>query len=482
MIQKFYTKLSEKEKKMFYFSAGAVILALFDLLFLRPVTSKLKMIDDEIFDKENNIKRDLRLLSYTDRILAEREAFSPYYNTEVLTPDQIKATFLQKIEMLATEAKINLVKLAPAGEEKKKGFVKYLADLDCTGALDDIVKFMHLIDSTQELLKITKVNIVSKQSAKEVSATMTVVKIIFDPRAVWTEQELAQRASNQRLGQGTVGVGSSSGIGGGSGGPGVGTATIGPGGTSGQMGPGGGGSGERSSGSTTSTADAGSGTAAGVGGRATGKNIVGTGGGGGGTGGGGGGGSGVDGGSTGRTGSEAGGGSGVAGGDGAGGGGGEGIGKGGGPPGGAGTGGGGGSGVDGGSAGRTGSGSGGGSKVTGGSPGGTGGGGTVDQGNGLSIGQERSTSGTTTGKHFSVGRQIGSGQQATVVAEDTGSKKSSGGRARVSNLFDLWNNFWGIKPKEKESAPSEEQDINWEEVEEDQNKPNLWEKLMQKNQ
>ena len=146
MIQQFYAKLSEKERKVFYFAMGALVLALFDALFLRPVQGKLKGMNEEIHERANNIKRDLRILSYKEKILVERQKLWEYYPKEEQTPDQIKAGFLQRVETVATEAKINLTKVSPSNEEAKKGFKKYYADLDCSGLLEDIVKFMHMID------------------------------------------------------------------------------------------------------------------------------------------------------------------------------------------------------------------------------------------------------------------------------------------------------------------------------------------------
>ncbi len=360
MIQKFYSKLSDKEKKIFYFAAAAVILALFDLLFLGPVTSRLKSIDEEIVQKENSLKRDLRLLSYQNRILAERETFSPYYSTETMTPDQVKASFLQKIEMLATEAKINLTKVAPSGEEAKKGFIKYFADLECTGNLEDIVKFMHAVDSTQDLLKIVKVNIISKQSAKEVSATMTVVKIIFDPRAVWTERELAQRARQK------------------------GQAGTSSGGATGQNVPG------AASGSVT---EQGSGTGPSGGGVGSGPSGSGAG-------------------------------------------------------------------------------------ADNGGPGG----GNLGSNNAATAGSAGGgrLQGAGSGQDILIGPDSGTDQAAGPQGDRPLPASKETGRVKVSNIVDLWNQFWGIKPKETAAPQINEEDINWDEVEEDQNRKNLWEKLMDK--
>ncbi len=222
MIQDFYNKLSEKEKKVFYFAVGAIVLALFDLLFLRPVLSKLKTLDEEIFETENSVKRDSRFLAYRDRILAEREAFRSFYSAEIQTPEQIKAAFLQKIVTLAEESKINLAKLAPSGENAKKGFIKYYADLECTGSLEDLIKFMHKVDGTDDLLKVVKVNFTGKAAAKDVSASMSVVKVILDPEAIAAEDELVEKVTGAGASDTSDGgeAGSANAAGGGSGGEG----------------------------------------------------------------------------------------------------------------------------------------------------------------------------------------------------------------------------------------------------------------------
>ncbi|MFA5088353.1 MAG: type 4a pilus biogenesis protein PilO, partial [Candidatus Omnitrophota bacterium] len=199
MIQKFYNKLSEQEKKIFYIAVGVGVLALFDLLFLRPVTSRLSVIDQEISEKEIGMKRDLRFLGYQDRILNEMKAYESYYAKEAQSPDQIRAEFLQQIEKLATGSKVNLTKISPSGEQERKGFIEYYADLECDGLFDNVVSFMHQVDSTKDLLKIVKMNLTGRAAgSRDVSAVMKVVKVILDPKAVWVQAELVEQLKSAK--------------------------------------------------------------------------------------------------------------------------------------------------------------------------------------------------------------------------------------------------------------------------------------------
>jgi len=185
MIQEFYAKLSENEKKIFYAAIGMVILALFDILFLRPVFSRLASIDKEITEKKNSIKQDLRFLTYKDKILNEQEAYQTFETDERKTEEEIIAGFLKTVELLASESSINLAKLNPAGSTPKKGFVLYHAVLECDGRLTDMVEFMHRIDMTENLLKVDQIDMSgNKASAENVKASMKIAKLIIDPQTM----------------------------------------------------------------------------------------------------------------------------------------------------------------------------------------------------------------------------------------------------------------------------------------------------------
>ena len=93
-IQDFYTKLTDQERKVFYIAISALILAFFDLLFLRPVLSRLSEIDENIHATSNAIERDIRFISYRDKIFAEDEAFRIYQTDDAKTGEEIISGFL----------------------------------------------------------------------------------------------------------------------------------------------------------------------------------------------------------------------------------------------------------------------------------------------------------------------------------------------------------------------------------------------------
>jgi len=182
LIQKFVSKLSEQEKKFFYITVFVVFFAFLDRLFLGPVLGKIKNINEEISRQETSIVRDLRFLSYKDKISEESDMFSKYFAESMKDDDDINAEFLRIVENIATRSNVSLIKSNPSRTAKKKNYVEYYANLDCSGKLEDMISFMHAINTTDDLLKIVKLNITQKRGSEdEINASMTIEKMVITP-------------------------------------------------------------------------------------------------------------------------------------------------------------------------------------------------------------------------------------------------------------------------------------------------------------
>lgn len=179
MIQKFYAKLSEKERAVFNVALFIVLLAFLDRLFFGPVMSKINTIDEEISNQKSSIDRDLRILSYKDKIINDNKAFGKYITENLADDDVINAAFLQTVEKLATQSSVNLIKSTPTERKDHKNSIEYYANVDCTGQLKDVVSFMHAINASEDLLKVATFSMTPKRgAANEVNASLTVVKVV----------------------------------------------------------------------------------------------------------------------------------------------------------------------------------------------------------------------------------------------------------------------------------------------------------------
>ncbi len=179
MIQKFYAKLSEKEIGVFNIALFIVLLAFLDRLFFGPVLAKINSIDEEISNQKGSIDRDLRILSYKDKIIKDNESFGKYITKDLADDDVVNAAFLQTVEKLATQASVNLIKSTPTERKDSKNSIEYYANVDCTGQLKDVVSFMHAVNASEDLLKVATFSMTPKRgAANEVNASLTVVKVV----------------------------------------------------------------------------------------------------------------------------------------------------------------------------------------------------------------------------------------------------------------------------------------------------------------
>ena len=178
-INKFITGLNDNQKKLLVAAVIIVIAALFDRLLIGPTMSRLSTIEEDITKEKATIKQDLRFLGYKNRILKESDEVAPYLTKDVLTDNETIAAFLNKIQSVASQMKITLIKISPDTGQQEADYWKYQADLECSGELPDVISFMHAINSDIDLMKVDKFNFSSKKSDTDViKATMTIEKIV----------------------------------------------------------------------------------------------------------------------------------------------------------------------------------------------------------------------------------------------------------------------------------------------------------------
>jgi hypothetical protein len=179
-INKFIASLNDNQKKLLVFAVVIVIAALFDRLLIGPTMSRLSTIQEDIGKEEATIKQDLRFLRYKDRILLESGEVDPYLTKNILTDNEMIASFLNKVQSLASQMKVTLIKINPAPGEQDAEYWKYQADLECSGQLSDVISFMHAINSDIDLMKVDKFSFSAKKSdTDEIKAAMTIERVVI---------------------------------------------------------------------------------------------------------------------------------------------------------------------------------------------------------------------------------------------------------------------------------------------------------------
>ena len=129
----FLSRLSKREKLVFYCAVGFVALTMLDRVIISPISDKIKSLDKEIYDMESAIKKNLRILAHRERILAAKKKYSSYLISSKSDEEEM-TSILKAIETLADKASIYLVDMKP-GEIKDMGSSKkFSVNLNCSGS------------------------------------------------------------------------------------------------------------------------------------------------------------------------------------------------------------------------------------------------------------------------------------------------------------------------------------------------------------
>jgi hypothetical protein len=180
LFNKFISGLSANEKKLLAFASLVVVVFLFDRLLVAPSMSRLRDIDEAIAKEEKVVGQNTRFLAHRDRVVQEAAVFKDFYAKGVRAEEEVIGDFLKKIESLATKSEIMLVKVFPDGQDVQKNYIKYFVTLDCSGKIENITNFMYAVNSSPELLKVEKMNLLGNvREAEKVQATITISKMIM---------------------------------------------------------------------------------------------------------------------------------------------------------------------------------------------------------------------------------------------------------------------------------------------------------------
>lgn len=174
----FYSKLSAKERTIFYVAVFFLAVMLVDRVFIAPIFGKISALDEEIAQKRTDMRRDSKVVAQKERIAAEVARYSSYLG--IAENEQESMTVLLKqLESFANKSKLYIVDMKPVGVKQEKDKTKRLqVNLSCEGLMEQVMEFMYTIENSPDLMVIEKYQISPKSRDTGIaSCVMTVSRI-----------------------------------------------------------------------------------------------------------------------------------------------------------------------------------------------------------------------------------------------------------------------------------------------------------------
>ncbi len=179
MILTYLSRLNKREKLTLYVAAIFIGLALMDRIIVGPIFSRLKLLDDRIKTQEESIRKNARIVSEKDRVMASVKEYS-IYARKARSQEEESATLLDEVERLARKTSLYVVDMKPLAMEEDAVSRKYAVDLNCEAQMEQIMNFMYEVESSKGLLVVESFNITPKSKDSSIAkCNMKISSVIF---------------------------------------------------------------------------------------------------------------------------------------------------------------------------------------------------------------------------------------------------------------------------------------------------------------
>jgi hypothetical protein len=178
-LQVFLGRLSKKDKVIFYVAVGVVSLLILDRAIISPVFSKIRSLNQEIQDRQVNIKKNLRILAQKDRIVTQGAKYSSFLGASNVSDDEQVTLVLKELESLANKSSVYLVDMKPGGIKESGSSKRILINLNCEAQMEQLVDFMYNMENSNSLISIEKYQLTPKSKESSVAkCSIAVYKVV----------------------------------------------------------------------------------------------------------------------------------------------------------------------------------------------------------------------------------------------------------------------------------------------------------------
>jgi len=178
-IHTFWAKLAKKEKVLAYVALVCLFLSFFDMVILKTILNKMASIEEGIRNGEWQIRKNIKFLAQKESIEQEGQVFS-VYAIEAKTSEEEISSVLREIETLASQSGVTLIEVKPADVKSEKIIKRYSINLTCEATMEQLAKFMYLLENSKIIFTIDTYGLVSKDKEKgTLKCNMVISKIVI---------------------------------------------------------------------------------------------------------------------------------------------------------------------------------------------------------------------------------------------------------------------------------------------------------------
>ncbi|MDD5408583.1 MAG: type 4a pilus biogenesis protein PilO [Candidatus Omnitrophica bacterium] len=175
----FLSRLSKKERRLFYIAVTVVAVVFLDRVVFRPVLNKLESFNGKISLEEKKLEKSLLILGQEAAITQEYKKFAQSIKQEQSDEETI-ASLLSSIEKMAKSVSVFILDMKPAPVEKAEFYKKYAVKIEAEAKISNLTDFIYQLENSPNLLRVADFRITPQKKETVLKINMTVTEVLIN--------------------------------------------------------------------------------------------------------------------------------------------------------------------------------------------------------------------------------------------------------------------------------------------------------------
>jgi len=174
----FLSRLSKKEKRLFYIAVTIVAIVFFDRVVFRPVMNKLESFNGTISLEEKKLEKSMHIIAQESAITEEYKKFAQGIK-QVQSDEETTASLLSSIEKMAGGVSVFIKDMKPNPVEKLEFYNKFSVKIECEAKISNLTDFIYQLENSPSLLRVADFRLTPQKKETVLDINMTVTEVLI---------------------------------------------------------------------------------------------------------------------------------------------------------------------------------------------------------------------------------------------------------------------------------------------------------------
>ena len=176
----FLSRLSKKERRLFYIAVAIVAVVFLDRAVFKPVMNKLESFNGRICVEEKKLEKSMQILAQEANITSEYKKFAQSIKQD-LSDEETTASLLSSLEKMANSVSVFILDMKPVPVEKAEFYKKYAVKIECEAKVSNLADFIYQLENSPRLLRIADFRLTPQQKKESIlKIEMTVTEVLIN--------------------------------------------------------------------------------------------------------------------------------------------------------------------------------------------------------------------------------------------------------------------------------------------------------------